>query len=120
MLKIYTYEKCSTCSKARRFLKSHNITFEEFPIREVPPSLAELKLMLAAYEGNIRKLFNTSGVDYKALGLSAKLSDMSEAAALKLLASNGNLIKRPFVLGPKVRLIGFDEESWKKQLLSVS
>jgi len=114
MLKIYTYAKCSTCRKAVKFLRDHQIKFEEAPIRETPPSLAELKLML---EGrSLKALFNTSGLDYKALGLSGKLPGMSEADALGLLAKNGNLVKRPFVMGKDVRLVGFDEEAWESAL----
>ena len=83
MLKVYTYAKCSTCRKAVKFLRDHQIKFEELPIRETPPSLVELKSML---EGrSVKALFNTSGLDYKALGLSAKLPGMSEAEALGLL-----------------------------------
>jgi arsenate reductase (glutaredoxin) len=114
MLKVYTYAKCSTCRKAVHFLRDHEIAFEEVPIRETPPSLAELKLML---EGRtLKALFNTSGLDYKALGLSGKLAEMSEAQALGLLAKNGNLVKRPFVVGKGVRLVGFDEEAWGRVL----
>jgi arsenate reductase (glutaredoxin) len=114
MLKVYTYAKCSTCRKALKFLRDRQIKFEEVPIRETPPSLAELKLML---EGrSMKALFNTSGLDYKALGLSGKLPGMSKAEALGLLAKNGNLIKRPFVVGKDVRLVGFDEEAWENAL----
>ena len=116
MLKVYTYAKCSTCRKAVKFLSEHRIEFKELPIRETPPSLAELKQVLKSKEGNVRALFNTSGLDYKALGLSAKLPGMSEAEALGLLAGNGNLVKRPFVVGKDVWLVGFDEEAWKKAL----
>jgi arsenate reductase (glutaredoxin) len=116
MLKAYTYAKCGTCRKAVKFLRERGIDFVEIPIRETPPSLAELKEMLAAYGGNIRKIFNTSGQDYKALGLSAKLPALSEAEALKLLASNGNLVKRPFVISGATRMVGFDESGWKKFL----
>ncbi len=114
MLKVYTYAKCSTCRKAVKFLRDHQIKFEEVPIRETPPSLTELKAML---EGrSLKALFNTSGLDYKALGLSAKLPEMSQAEAMDLLAKNGNLVKRPFAIGKDVRLVGFDEEAWEKAL----
>jgi arsenate reductase len=114
MLKVYTYAKCSTCQKAVKFLREHRIQFEEVPIRETPPSVTELKLML---EGrSLKALFNTSGLDYKALGLSGKLPEMSVAEALGLLAKNGNLVKRPFVMGKDVRLVGFDEEAWESAL----
>jgi arsenate reductase len=114
MLKVYTYAKCSTCRKAVKFLRDHQIKFEEAPIRETPPSLAELKLMLESK--GMKALFNTSGLDYKALGLSSKLPGMSVAEALGLLAKNGNLVKRPFVMGKNVRLVGFDEEAWESVL----
>jgi arsenate reductase len=74
--------------------------------------------MLAAQGGQLRKLFNTSGADYKTLGLSAKLPALSEVEALALLASNGNLVKRPFALGDGVALVGFDEAAWRAALLA--
>lgn len=114
MMKVYTYAKCSTCRKAVKFLQDHSIKFEEVPIRETPPSLAELKLMLESR--GMKALFNTSGLDYKALGLSDKLPKMSETEALGLLAKNGNLVKRPFVIGKDVRLTGFKEEEWENAL----
>ncbi len=114
MLKVYTYAKCSTCRKAVKFLRDRHIKFAEVPIRETPPSLTELKSML---EGrSLKALFNTSGLDYKALGLSGKLPGMPEAEALGLLAKNGNLVKRPFVMGKDVRLVGFDEAVWESAL----
>lgn len=116
MVKAYVYAKCSTCRNAMDFLREQKIEFKEVAIRETPPSIAELKTMLAAYDGNIRRIFNTSGLDYKALGLAAKLPAMSEAEALKLLHSNGNLVKRPFLIGEKVKLVGFDAETWKQAL----
>ena len=113
MLKLYTYAKCDTCRKAVKFLRAHGIAFEEVPIRETPPTKAELRAMLAAHGEQLRKLFNTSGTDYKALGLSAKLPAMSETAAIDLLASSGNLVKRPFAIGAGVHLVGFDESLWR-------
>ncbi len=118
MLKAYTYAKCDTCRKAVKFLHSHKLSFTEVPIRETPPSLSKLKAALKANGGQIRKLFNTSGLDYKALGLSAKLPTMSEAEALSLLASNGNLVKRPFVLTGTTALVGFNESEWNEKLKS--
>jgi arsenate reductase len=112
MLKVYTYAKCDSCRKALKFLRDRNISFEEFAIRETPPTLSELEAMLKA-RGNIRSLFNTSGADYKALGLSKRLSEISEAGALGLLAKNGNLIKRPFLTGDDVNLVGFNEVEWR-------
>lgn len=112
MLKVYTYAQCDTCRKAVKFLRARGVAFQEVPIREIPPSVSELKAMLKAKGGELRKLFNTSGRDYKALGLSEKLPSLSEDEALKLLAGNGNLVKRPFAIGDGVFLVGFKEEEW--------
>lgn len=117
MLKAYTYANCDTCRKAVKFLKAHDISFTEIPIREMPPSKKELREMLSAQGSNLHKLFNTAGRDYREQGLSARLPQMSEAEAIELLASNGNLVKRPFVIGPGIHLVGFEETSWKAALL---
>ncbi len=117
MLKVYTYAKCDTCRKAVKFLRGNGIAFQEIPIRETPPSLTELDAMLQAENGEIRRLFNTSGTDYRALGLSATLPALGRAEALALLAGNGNLVKRPFALGDGVFLVGFDEAAWREALL---
>ncbi len=117
MLKVYAYKNCDSCRKAIKFLRAHAIAFGEIAIRETPPSKTELRAMLAAHDGQLRKLFNTSGADYKALGLSEKLHAMSETQALDLLASHGNLVKRPFVVGENAHLVGFNEEAWSRALL---
>lgn len=111
-IKVYAYKNCGTCQKAAKWLGAKGVVFKEIPIRETPPTVAELKKMLKAMGGDVRKLFNTSGMDYKALNMKEKLPGMSEAAALELLASNGNLVKRPFVLGDGVATVGFKEEAW--------
>ena len=72
--------------------------------------------MLAIYGGNLRRLFNTSGLEYRVLGLAAKLPALTEADALALLAGNGRLVKRPFLLGAKVGLVGFDPVVWAAAL----
>lgn len=118
MLKVYAYQGCSTCRNASKWLKQHAIAFEELPIRETPPSVAELKSMLAAMNGDLRALFNTSGMDYRALGLKDKLPSMSTNEALQLLAQNGNLVKRPFVIDStrQIHLLGFKEAAWQSAL----
>lgn len=119
MLKVYQYSGCSTCKNALKWLKQHALPCAEIAIRETPPSLAELKAMLAAYDGDLRKLFNVSGMDYRDLGLKDKLPAMSTAAALQLLATNGNLVKRPFAIDAqnKIHLVGFKEPEWQAALL---
>ena len=114
MLTVYTYAKCSTCRAATKWLQERGVPFEERPIRETPPSLAELRRMLAARDGEIRRLFNTSGADYREQGLGDTLPGLSEVAALALLAGNGNLVKRPFALGDGVALTGFDAGAWEE------
>ncbi len=111
MLDVYTYAKCSTCRKATAFLKARGVPFREIPIRERPPGVPELKRMLAAV-GDVKRLFNTSGQDYRALGIKDQLPKLTTAAALALLAGNGNLIKRPFVLAGARGLVGFAPEAW--------
>ena len=117
MLKIYTLAQCSTCRDATAWLRTHQLAFDERAIRETPPTAAELRTMLAAYDGNLRKLFNSSGLEYRAQKLGEKLPGMSEAAALALLAGNGRLVKRPFLLGDGVALVGFDPAKWAAALL---
>lgn len=113
MLRIYSYEKCSTCRNALKFAAAHGWKTEVIPIREQPPTKAELKRMLALMGGDIRKLFNTSGLDYKALGMKDKLPAMSEAEAIDLLSRNGNLVKRPFALSETDGTVGFKEVAWE-------
>jgi len=87
-------------------------------IRETPPTVAELAAMLKARGGDLRPLFNTSGQDYRAMGMKEKLPAMSEADALELLSKTGNLVKRPFAIDAKkqVFLVGFKEDEWKVAL----
>jgi arsenate reductase len=110
---IYTYSNCSTCRDAVKWLRAHGVSVVEKPIRETPPSVVELKRMLGYQSGNFRRLFNTSGQEYRALGLADKLSAMTEAEALALLAGNGRLVKRPFILGDAFGLVGFKQAEWE-------
>ena len=119
-LKIYEYKNCGTCKKALKFLGENKISYEKFPIRETPPSLSDIQKMLKYLDGDLKKLFNTSGLDYKAMNMKEKLPKLSEEAALKLLSQNGNLIKRPFVLANNDGWVGFQEEVWKKKVKVVS
>ncbi len=114
MIKVYIYAKCSQCRHALHWLKEEGIAYESMPIRETPPSIKELKTALQHHDGNLRKIFNTSGLDYRSMGLKDKLPTMTEAQALKLLNQNGNLIKRPLLIGDGFALGGFHPEQWKK------
>ena len=112
MLKVYTLAQCSTCRDAVKWLRARGVAFDERAIRETPPTLAELRTMLAAYAGQIRRLFNTSGLEYRAQKLSEKLPTLTETEALVILSGNGSLVKRPFLLGDGVALVGFDAAKW--------
>ena len=115
-LKIYEYKNCSTCQKAIKFLDQKGIPYQRVPIIDQPPSPNELRRMLTHLKesgGNLKNLFNTSGQQYRELGISEKLNTgMSEEEAIKLLSKNGKLIKRPFVLTEKKGTVGFKEETW--------
>src|SRR4051812_29709769 len=108
-IKIYEYDKCSTCKKALKFLDQKKIKYERVAITESPPSVAELKKMLGFLKGDLKKLFNTSGVLYREMGLSSKMETMPVDEAIRLLSKNGKLIKRPFIISDSVGLVGFNE-----------
>lgn len=125
-LVVYTYANCDTCRRAVKWLRAQGIAFVEKPIRETPPTVAELRTMLARLGGvaALRKVFNASGVDYRAQKLGERLPTLTETEAFALLAGNGNLVKRPFALGEgaksgagAVGLVGFDEKSWAEALV---
>lgn len=116
MLKVYTLSNCDSCRRAVKWLEGRGIAFEEHAIRATPPEPRELRAMLGHYGGAVRRLFNVSGRDYREQKLGEKLPTMTEADALALLAGNGNLVKRPFLLGEGVGLVGFDEAEWAEKL----
>ena len=115
-LRLYEYQNCDTCRRAKKFLAARGLAFDAIPIREQPPTKAELKRMLAIYSGELRRLFNTSGGDYKAMKLAERLPKLTVDEALALLAANGNLVKRPFVLTEAGGMVGFKEQEWEKLL----
>lgn len=119
-IKVYEYNGCSTCKKALRFLDSAEIAYEKLPIVDSPPSKEELRTMvkyLKASGMDFKKLFNTSGVLYREMNIAEKLKNgMNEDEAIALLAANGKLIKRPFLLTGKNGAVGFKEADWKALL----
>jgi arsenate reductase (glutaredoxin) len=112
-LRVYAYENCDTCRKALKFLAAKKIAAEIMPIRAQPPSIAELRAMLGHVGGDLRKLFNTAGQDYRALDMKTRLPKLTVDEALALLAANGNLVKRPFALTERAGVVGFREEDWE-------
>ena len=113
---VYLYSKCSTCKSALRFLEKKNVDLTVKEITKEPPTIGELQKMLQFQNGNIKKLFNTSGQLYREMGLSKKLDDMPMAEVLALLSQHGMLVKRPFLLGEDFGLIGFNEKEWSQKL----
>jgi len=116
-LTVYIYPKCSTCQKALRFLERQGIDYQKKDIVITPPTIQELRRMLINHEGRVSKLFNTSGQVYRQLNLNEKLVDISVEDALTLLANNGMLIKRPFMISKAFGTVGFNESTWRKILL---
>jgi len=112
-MKLYVHPRCTTCKKALDFLNERKLDYTIIDITQQPPSPAELSEMLGYLGGDVRKLFNTSGQQYRALGLKDKLSHMGDEEALQLLAGNGMLVKRPFVLTDNNGLVGFRLPAWQ-------
>lgn len=113
-MKLYSYAKCSTCRKAIAWLKEQGLQPEPIDITAQPPSLAELQSGLEQL--GRRRLFNTSGQSYRALGAGA-VQAMDDAQALAALAADGKLIKRPFLISDSGRVLtGFKSEEWQELL----
>jgi len=106
------YPKCSTCQKAKKWLNSHEIEYTERHIVEENPTYDELKEWHQKSGLPLKKFFNTSGMIYKEMKLKDKLPKMSEDEQLKLLATNGMLVKRPLLVTEDKMLVGFKEAEW--------
>lgn len=107
------YPKCSTCTKARDFLLKHKIDFEERNIKIENPRYEELKTWYKQSGLELKKFFNTSGLVYRQLDLKNKLKEMTEDEQLKLLGTDGMLVKRPVLISEKI-IVGFDREKYEK------
>lgn len=114
MWKLYAYSQCSTCRAAIRFLTDRQVGFETIPIRETPPDITELRRALEDVGNVARKLFNTSGLEYRSRNMSERLKQLSDQESLAYLASCGSLVKRPFLVTPTRVLVGFNEADWDK------
>ena len=110
------YPKCSTCQKAKAWLDERGISYELRDIKTDNPTAEELTLWYRTSGLPLKKFFNTSGLQYKALGLKDKLPDMSEAEQLALLATDGMLVKRPLLVGDSFVLTGFRAAEWEAAL----
>lgn len=116
-MKIGKYNRCGSCRKAMKFLDENGKAYTSMEILETPPTVEDLKMMLGYLDGNIKKLFNTSGVKYREGNYKEKIKDMSDNEILELLSENGALIKRPFVLGEETGTVGFKDDVWKSLFL---
>jgi arsenate reductase len=111
------YPPCSTCKKAKNWLDEHGVAYTARHIKENNPTYEELKLWYQRSGLPLKKFFNTSGLLYKSMNLKDKLPTMSEEEQLRLLASDGMLVKRPLVVLEDAVLTGFREADWEKTLL---
>ena len=110
------YPKCTTCQKAKKWLDDHGITYTDRHIKENPPTYEELKAWHARSGLPLRRFFNTSGLVYKAMNLRERLDGMSEEEQLRLLATDGMLVKRPLVGRDDLVLTAFKEAEWARLL----
>lgn len=117
---LIEYPKCSTCKKAKNYLQTHDISFEDRHIVEQNPDEKELKQWIKQSGLPIKKFFNTSGMKYRELELKDKLPNMSEEEQIALLATDGMLIKRPLLISKEFVLTGFKEKEWKEALQTLS
>ena len=110
------YPKCGTCRKAEKWLDEQGASYEKRMIKEENPTEAELRRWHAMSGLPLKKFFNTSGLQYKALNLKDKLPSMSEEEQFALLASDGLLVKRPLLIGEDFVLVGFKEADWAEKI----
>ena len=111
-MKFFSYNKCGTCRKAKKTLDAYKVSYNEIDITETPPPKSVLKRAIKLK--GMKKLFNTSGEQYKKLRIKDKIGDMTEVQAIELLSSNGRLVKRPIVVDGNRITVGFDEIEYKE------
>ena len=116
MLKFICYPKCTTCQRAKKWLDDNKIEYELRDIKFANPTLDELIELYKKSGLPLKKFFNTSGLLYKSLDLKNKLPEMTEDEMLKLLATDGMLVKRPLLIGDDFVLVGFKETEWENTI----
>lgn len=116
MLLFLEYPKCTTCQKAKKWLLEQDVEFEDRDIKLQNPTFEELSEWYAKSGLPLKSFFNTSGLLYKSMGLKDKLPEMTEEAQLKLLSTDGMLVKRPLLVGEDFVLTGFRAEKWAAAL----
>ncbi len=116
MCLLLEYPKCSTCKKAKKWLDESGIEYIDRNIADENPTYDELKLWIENSGLPIKKFFNTSGNVYKSMNLKDKLSTMTDEEQIRLLSSDGMLVKRPIIISKDNILVGFKEDEWKSLL----
>ena len=117
MVNVYCYSRCSTCQKALKWLQAHGVEHTVIDIKTDHPDEETLRAYYKQSGLPLKRFFNTSGIPYRELGLSKKLPDMPEDEQLRLLSTDGMLVKRPLVVGDGFVLTGFKEVEWESYLL---
>lgn len=115
---LFLIENCTTCKKAVSFLEKNKIAYKKFSLKEKSPSLEQLTEMCKILKGDVKKLFNTSGILYRERNIKELLETLSLEEKLSLLSQEGMLVKRPFLLTQKGGLVGFKEEEWNQFFLA--
>jgi len=116
MIKFICYPKCTTCQKAKKWLDDNGYEYELRDIKLDNPTLSELAEWYGKSGLPLKRFFNTSGLLYKSMDLKNKLADMSEDEMLKLLATDGMLVKRPPLIGDDFVLVGFRQSEWEEKI----
>lgn len=116
MFKFICYPKCTTCQRAKAWLDANKTEYQLRDIKENNPGIEELREWHKLSGLPLKKFFNTSGLLYKSMGLKDKLPNMSDEEQLKLLATDGMLVKRPILVGETMVLVGFKESEWSEKI----
>lgn len=116
-MEFINYSKCSTCKKAKYFLDSNSIKYVDRQIKDNNPSYDEIKTWINKYNVSIKKLFNTSGILYREMNVKNRLDTMTEDEKIRLLATDGMLVKRPILVADDSILVGFKENEWNNVLI---
>jgi len=111
------YPKCTTCQKAKKWLDDNGIKYDDRHIKENNPTYDELKKWIETSGLPVKKFFNTSGLMYKSMNLKERLETMSEDEQIKLLSTDGMLVKRPLIISANTILVGFKVKEWEENLL---
>lgn len=117
MTTFYCYSKCSTCKKAEKWLKEHDVSYQKIDLVEQPPTKEQMLTIFTKNDKNLRYFFNTSGMDYRKMNLKDRVDTMSKEQAAELMSKNGKLIKRPLMVDAVKATCGFNTEVYEENWL---